>query len=100
MLKGLRKTIYNVGLILVIVSTGAMYAINVIVSKLDNGWYLQNQNLGFLFSLFVLLYLIAYTSMVLLAGFKYNHDEKKRLCTETNFKLVVLSMLLFYPLSD
>ena len=35
-----------------------------------------------------------------MAGFKYNNDEKRRLCTETNFKLFALSWLLFYPLSD
>ena len=35
-----------------------------------------------------------------MAGFKYNNDEIRKLCTETNCKLLVVTWLLYYPLSD
>ena len=99
MIKSLRRLIFNVCIICVLVSTGGMYAISIVVDKLSKGWYLQNDNLGFLFSLLVLIYLIAFTTMVLMAAFKYSNDESKKLCSETNCKLFVLSWMMFYPLS-
>ena len=40
MFKGFRKALFNISIILVLVATAGMYAINLIVSKLSRGWYL------------------------------------------------------------
>ena len=72
MFKGFRKALFNISIILVLVATAGMYAINLIVSKLSRGWYLGHQNLGYLFSLFVLMFLIFYTLLVISALTKYS----------------------------
>lgn len=98
MFKSFRRAMFNISIILVIVATAGMFVVNYLVDKLSNGWYISSQNLTFLFSLFVLMYLIFYTLLVISAFLKYT--AKRKLCTASNFKILILSYLLFYPLSD
>lgn len=98
MFKGFRKALFNLSLILVIVAAAGMIIVNYLVDSMSNGWYIHNQNLGFLFSIFVLMYLIFYTLLCITAFLKYN--VKRKLCTASNFKILILSYLLYYPLGD
>ena len=54
--------------------------------------------MGFLFSIFVLMYLCFYTILVITAFLKFT--VKKKLCTFTNFKIYILSYFLLYPLQN
>mgnify|MGYP000011392273 CR=1 FL=1 len=54
--------------------------------------------MGFLFSIFVLMYLCFYTILVITAFLKFS--VKKKLCTFTNFKIYILSYFLLYPLQN
>ena len=98
MFKNFRKALFNISIILVIVATAGMVVVNYMVDSLSNGWYIQQRNLGFLFSLFVLMYLIFYTLLVVTAFIKFS--AKRKICTASNFKIIVLSWILFYPFSD
>ena len=58
----------------------------------------MQKSLGFLFSIFVMMYIVFYVALVFAAFMKYS--VKKKLCTWTNTKILVVSYVLFYPLSD
>lgn len=98
MFKDLRSCIFNLCLGMVIASVIGMCSIYYAIEKVSNGWYLAQKSLKFLFFIFVVLYLIFYIGLFVTAMIKYR--IKQKLCTYTNMKIIILSYLIFIPLSS
>ena len=91
------KPLFNLSNILVVVAIGGMVAIHYLKETLGNGWYLKSDNVGFLFTLFFLMFIIFYVTMAAIAFLKYS--MKKKFCTAMNCKTMCISILLLYPLN-
>ena len=97
MFKDCRKKIFNLSIVLVMVATVGMVATLYINESVSKGWFLADGHIKFLFTLFVLMFLIFYILLVIHAILK--QSIKKTVCRATNFKILILSVVLFYPLS-
>lgn len=98
MLKDLRSCVFNVSLAMVIVATIGMVTVNIGMNTASDGFYLAQSKLRFLYLIFILMFLVFYTTLVVFALTKYS--LKRKMCTFTNIKIIVLSIVLLYPLSD
>ena len=94
--KDMRKMMFFIGIIVAIVSTIGLISVHYIVENLTSGWFLGEQNWQFLYKLFIFFFFTSYTFLVVIATIKYT--ASKKVCSATNFKLMILSGLLFYPL--
>ena len=97
MFKDLRQLIYVASIVVVIISVGGMIGMQYLMEKWTNGFFLGQGNIRFLFKIFLALFLVFYCLLVTTALLKY--VAKRRLCTKTNWKIVILSVLAIYPLS-
>lgn len=74
-----------------------MSSCNLGAEKLSNGTYLSQSKLKFLYLIFVFMYLVFFTSVIVLAAIKF--QIKRRYFTYTNIKILTLSFILYVPLS-
>ena len=94
--KNMRKMMFFIGTIVSVVSTIGLIAVHYIVEEMTSGWFIGEHNWQFLYKLFIFFFFVSYTFLVVIATIKYS--SSKKVCSATNFKLVILSGILFYPL--
>jgi hypothetical protein len=97
MFGGLRKAIFNLSIVLLFVFTSLMVGMHYLMINQSRGWYLGNGHISFLFKFFCFFVIAFYTALAVLALLKFS--VKRKLCTVTNLKIFIVSVLLFYPLS-
>ena len=93
----IRKAIFNIVVILLFAFTGLMIGMHYAMVAQSNNWYFGNANIVFLFKLAAFFVISLYSGLAIMALLKYS--VKRRLCSVTNIKIIVISVLLFYPLS-
>jgi hypothetical protein len=97
MCKDFRKTTYIICFVLVLVSTSFLIGFYHLVNNLSNGWLLNQNALTVMFKIFAAMFTFCYTVLAVRATSKFM--QNRELFCMTNFKLVLLSVILLMPLA-